>query len=122
MIVAGLGFATNCPAGDILAAIRLAEEAGDKARIIAVADFKANEPGLTEAVKILILPVMLMTRTALEQAQPRCASHSEHALSAVGLGSVAEACALAAAGPASVLLVPRVSFGKATCAIAGAKP
>jgi cobalt-precorrin 5A hydrolase len=40
----------------------------------------------------------------------------------MGVGSVAEAAALAAAGSASKLIVPRIVVGTATCALAASLP
>ena len=47
-----------------------------------------------------------------------CTTRSERVLAITGVPSVAEAAALAAAGPGARLLVPRVAVGPATCALA----
>lgn len=48
----------------------------------------------------------------------RCATHSQRSLVATGVPSVAEAAALAAAGPEGMLLAPRVAFATVTVALA----
>jgi cobalt-precorrin 5A hydrolase len=122
MIVAGVGFSSGVSAADIVALVQHAETmAGMAAQILAAPDFKAEVAELHEAAERLKLPLVLCDRAALAQAQPRCATRSEVAETAVGLASVAEACALAGAGADSRLVVPRISWGKATCALAGAE-
>jgi cobalt-precorrin 5A hydrolase len=54
----------------------------------------------------------------LEAAGARVVTRSERVLALMGVPSVAEAAALAAAGPASRLLGSRVAVGPATCALA----
>jgi cobalt-precorrin 5A hydrolase len=46
------------------------------------------------------------------------ATHSRRVAQLTGVGSVAEAAALAAAGPKARLLVPRIVVGDVTCALA----
>ncbi len=48
----------------------------------------------------------------------RCATQSEKSMAATGVPSVAEAAALAAAGPEGMLLAPRVAFTTVTVALA----
>ncbi len=98
---------------------RAQAQAGCTAEALAAPMFKTNETELYEAAKSLALPLIFIDRAALEQAQPRCQTHSEIVAAKLGLASVAEACALAAAGPASRLLLPRIALGKTTCALAG---
>jgi cobalt-precorrin 5A hydrolase len=120
-VVAGIGCRRNCPAEDILTVVRHAcARAGISANGLAAAEFKAGEPGLHAAAQHLGLPLLLVDGTALSAAQERCVTRSGHAAQAVGVASVAEGCALAAAGIGSRLLLPRVAFGGATCALAEA--
>jgi len=122
MIVAGVGFSSGVLAEDILALVRDVERAaGMAAQVLAAPDFKADADVLREAAERLELPVVFCERAALEQVQSRCVTRSEIAEASVGLASIAEACALAGAGADSRLLVPRMSRGKATCALAGAE-
>ena len=75
---------------------------------------------MQEAATLLGLPLLLVDDAALHDAQPRCPTRSTAALHATGLASVAEAAALAASG--GPLLLPRITAGGATCALAGPRP
>ena len=120
-VVAGIGCRRNCPAEDILTVIRQAcAKAGRPAAGVAVAEFKAHEPGLHAAARHLGLPLLLVDALALAAAQERCPTRSQHAAQAAGFASIAEGSALAAAGLGGRLLLPRVAFGGATCALAEA--
>ncbi|WP_284255855.1 cobalamin biosynthesis protein [Acidocella aquatica] len=122
MIAAGVGFSSGALAEEIEVLVRLTERrAGQNAEVLAAPDFKDCAP-LRAAAAALRLPLILLGRVALEAAQPHCATHSDLAGAAVGLASVAEACALAAAGAKSRLLVARLAQGRATCALAGNLP
>jgi cobalt-precorrin 5A hydrolase len=81
---------------------------------------KRDEPGLAEAAALLGLNLTYLARDALEARINGVQTRSEKAGALFGVPSVAEAAALAGAGPESVLIVPRISGGGATCAIAGA--
>ncbi len=119
MIVAGVGCRRGCTAGDLVAVVRLAERrSGIAAAALAAPWFKAHEAGLREAAAALGLPLLLVEEEAMRAVQPRCPTRSDVALVATGLASVAEAAALAASG--GRLVLPRVSEGGATCALAGA--
>jgi len=122
MIVAGIGCRKGASAADISAAIDdaltragLAVQALD---LIAAPEFKAGEHGLAVAAVVRGVPLVLIAKAELEQAGARTKTRSEHVLSLAGVPSVAEAAALAAGGPAARLLVPRITFGAATCALA----
>jgi cobalt-precorrin 5A hydrolase len=121
-VVAGIGCRRGCDVAAILDAIaRACAAAGRRADALATPDFKAGEPGLVEAARRLGLTLRAVPRAALEAAQPGCVTRGEAALRATGLGSISEACALAAAGPGARLLAPRVAAGGATCALATAE-
>ncbi|HTJ89656.1 MAG TPA: cobalamin biosynthesis protein [Acidocella sp.] len=123
MIVAGIGFSSNASAAEIVALVRRAEgEAGRMAESLAAPDFKGDAAALHEAAQALRLPVRLLDREMLAAAQARCATQSPVAAKKLGLASVAEACALVAAGENSHLLVARLAQGNVTCAIAGDLP
>ncbi|HVE22780.1 MAG TPA: cobalamin biosynthesis protein [Acidocella sp.] len=123
MIVAGVGFSSGAAAAEIVALVRRAESlAGHAAEILAAPDFKEDAACLREAVQTLGLPLRLVDRAALAAAQENCPTQSEVAAQVVGLGSVAEACALAGAGEKSHLLVARLTQGNVTCALAGDLP
>lgn len=120
VIVAGIGFSSNASAAEIVTLVRRAEEAaGRPAGLLAAPDFKADAAVLHEAAQTLRLPLHLLDRAMLKQVQARCPTLSPAAMAHTGLASVAEACALAAAGENSHLLVARLTQGHVTCAIAG---
>jgi len=122
MIVAGIGCRKGASAADISAAIDdaltragLAAQALD---LIAAPEFKASEHGLAAAAVVRGVPLVLIAKAKLEEAGARTKIRSERVLSLAGVPSVAEAVALAAGGPAARLLVPRITLGMATCALA----
>lgn len=119
MIIAGLGFRTACTADDLIALIkRVGEAAGAKIDALAVPDFKVDASALATAASSLALEIRPISRDALIAVQPLCPSRSAAALAAVGVASVAEACALAAAGPGAQLLAAKTASFAATCALA----
>lgn len=119
-LVAGLGCRLHCPAEDILAVLAAAEfRFGHAADTLAAPAAKRHEPGLHEAAARRGLKLLFIDDTALADAQPRCATRSEAARRATGHAAIAEACALAAAGPGATLLLPRIAHPTATCALAG---
>ena len=118
-VIAGLGFRRDCPGDDLLAVLRDARvRVGRDLDALAVPAFKADEPGVQEAARALALPLIPVTRAALRGAQGRCLTRSDIAREATGFASVAEACALAAAGDAGRLILPRIANARATCALA----
>ncbi len=118
MIAAGIGCRRGAPASDILAAIEAAAaRAGCRPTALAAPAFKRHEPGLAEAARALTLPLHWIDRANMAAMQPLCPTRSHAAQAATGHASIAEAASLAAAGPP--LLAPRVTYGAATCAIAG---
>jgi cobalt-precorrin 5A hydrolase len=117
-VIAGLGFRRDIAAADLLAMVaQAAAQAGRRVDALAVPDFKAGEAA-HEAARALAVPLILVERAALLGAQGRCLTRSETARQATGLASVAEACALAAAGERGQLLLARIAGARATCALA----
>ena len=118
-IVAGVGCRKDCPTEDVLAVVREAcRVSGRAVRALAAPEFKRDEPGLHHAARLLGVPLILVGAADLADAQPRCATRSAIAERATGAGSVAEGCALAAAGAGSGLILPRIAGARATCALA----
>jgi cobalt-precorrin 5A hydrolase len=121
VIVAGIGCRPNCPAEPIVALVRRAlQTARCEAQHLAIPALRASEPGVRIAAARLHLPLMILQMDALAEVQGRCVTRSRWAKAATGLAAIAEAAALAAAGPGSTLLLPRISNAMATCALAGA--
>jgi cobalt-precorrin 5A hydrolase len=124
MIVAGIGCRSACTAATIVDLVRAAEaKAGCVAGAVAIPHFKADEPGAIEAAALLGVALILVDAAAMAAMQEFCMTHSNVVMLHTGLASVAEAAALAAAGPGAVLLLPRLAVADATCAIAeGPRP
>ncbi len=124
MIVAGLGCRRGCGWEEIAGLIATAfDEAALEPRaraavLLAAPAMKREEPGIAKAARALGLTLAFVDEDAMVAAQPRATTRSATVLAAVGLASVAEAAALAAAGPGSRLLVPRRATPRATVAIA----
>ena len=118
-VIAGIGCRRDCPAWTIVAVLdRACNEACCQATTLAAPAFKADEPGLQLAARQLGLTLILIEAKALAVAQARCATRSGRAFLATGYGSVAEGCALAAAGAGGRLILPRIAGGGVTCALA----
>jgi cobalt-precorrin 5A hydrolase len=126
MIAAGIGCKRGAPASDIEAAIRAAlarAQIGVEALdVIATIGAKSGEPGIRAAAQKFGVSFIVVAGPELAAAGGRVETHSERAAAFAGVGSVAEAAALAAAGHASKLIVPRVVGGAATCALAASAP
>jgi cobalt-precorrin 5A hydrolase len=121
MMVAGIGCRRGASAAAIEIVIAAAlERAGltsQRLDVLATAEFKGDEPGIAAAAAARGVPLILVAQADLERAGGR-ATHSRRVAELMGVGSVAEAAALAAAGPAGRLVVPRIAIGPATCALA----
>jgi cobalt-precorrin 5A hydrolase len=122
MIVAGIGCKRGAPASDIEGAIRAALACAridaDALDVIATIEAKSAEAGIRAAAEKFRVSVVVVPELELAVANGRVETHSERVTSLAGVGSVAEAAALAAAGPASTLIVSRRIVGAATCALA----
>jgi cobalt-precorrin 5A hydrolase len=122
MMVAGVGCKAGASAGEIEAAIAEAlVRAGlstETLAALATSFAKGDEPGIAAAATARGLKLVMVPQRDLEAAGARVVTRSERVLALTGVPSVAEAAALAAAGPASRLLGPRIAVGPATCALA----
>ena len=114
MIVAGFGFRSGAGFASLEAA--LAQHGVVAVDALAVPTDKVAL--LAPLARAMGLPLLAIARDALQSVTTQ--SHSPASLRAYGVGSVAEAAALAAAGPRALLLHSRrVSPDRmATCAIA----
>jgi cobalt-precorrin 5A hydrolase len=124
MIVAGVGCRKGTQAAAIEAAIMAAlARAGlgtAALEFIATPAAKGGEPGIAAAAAAIGVRLVLVPQRELEAAGARAATRSERVIALAGVPSVAEAAALAAAGPAARLIVARIAVGPATCALADA--
>ena len=119
MIVAGIGCRTGCGPEAIVELVdRAGRLAGVRPSSLAAPTFKAAEPGLREAARRLDLRLMLVEADALRSVQDHTVTRSAAALRATGLASVAEAAAIAAAGPGARLILARIAGAGVTCALA----
>lgn len=122
MIVAGIGCRAGATAQEIDAVIAAALSNGglakDALNLIATSFAKAAEQGIAVAAASRGLRLMLIEQTDLEAVSGRAVTKSERVQELMGVPSVAECAALAAAGAAARLVVPRVAVGPATCALA----
>lgn len=119
MIVAGIGSRPGCSGVEIAGLVeRAAREAGCRPERLAVPGFRADAAGPKAAAALLSLPLLVVAPDELAAMQPLCPTRSARAEAAIGIASVAEGCALAAAGPGATLRLARVASANATCALA----
>jgi len=122
MIVAGVGCRRGAPASDIEAAIRAslahANVAASALDAVATIASKSTESGIKAAAGRLGVAFVLVSEADIKAATERIETRSARVLTLIGVPAVAEAAALAAAGPAARLISPRLVMGTATCALA----
>ncbi|WP_019173876.1 cobalamin biosynthesis protein [Pseudaminobacter salicylatoxidans] len=122
MIVAGIGSRKGVSREQVLGAINTALGAHDLdiARLDALATgkLKQHEDAIFQAGRQLRRAIIIIGDAELAEAGKRARTHSELSLEATGAPSLSEAAALAAAGPGSRLLGPRIVRDAVTCAIA----
>jgi len=117
MIVAGFGFRASATVDSLRSALNLAA-AGHEVTALATSQDKAQAACLTALASALALPIRPISAATIEAAQTLTQSPRIQRMRATG--SLAEAAALAAAGPGARLASPRhISQDRhATCAIA----
>jgi cobalt-precorrin 5A hydrolase len=122
VIVAGIGSRKGVTVDEVLVAIDAALAAHGLTRgdldLLATARLKENEPAFAAASHVLGFQLVIVDEHALGEASHRTLTHSSLSAAHAGTPSVSEASALAASGPDSRLLGPRVAVGAVTCAIA----
>ncbi len=122
MIIAGVGCRRGADADSIEAVLIEALcafniEARDLSLIV-TETCKGSEPGIRVCAERRGLQLALVPVSDLVRVADRVITRSERAERAKGVPSIAEAAALAVAGPNGRLLGARVANGVATCAIA----
>jgi cobalt-precorrin 5A hydrolase len=122
MIVAGIGLRAGASWKEI---VELVMMAAAKAALspqdldgLATLESRAQEAGFVAAARHLELPGIGVTPEALRAMAKGIRTHSPRVQAIHGVGSVAEASALAAAGTEARLLLPRIASAKVTCALA----
>ncbi|MBM6580194.1 cobalamin biosynthesis protein [Microvirga sp. BT689] len=122
MIVAGVGFRRGVAADEIVALVEQALEraalATDALGKLATVEALAALPAFTEAARRLDVVASPVAEPDLSAAAPRLRTQSARSIAAHGVGSVAEAAALGAAGPGAQLILERIASASATCALA----
>ena len=127
MIAIGIGCRKGCEAQEIVdlvqracarAGVSLASVSLAGARLCSLAD-KQCEAGVLQAAIVLGLPLVFFPASVLAQMQP--VTRSTRVMALFGTPSVAEAAALAGAGPNAILTGARLASKWATCAIARPK-
>ncbi|MFC1458960.1 cobalamin biosynthesis protein [Microvirga arabica] len=122
MIVAGVGLRHSVKADEIVALVEQALEHASLARDdltkLATVEALSILPAFTEAARRLDVPVTPVAQDALSASAPHVRTKSARSIAAHGVGSVAEAAALAAAGPHPRLILERITSASATCALA----
>jgi cobalt-precorrin 5A hydrolase len=125
MIVAGIGCRRGAAAPEIEAAILTAlARAGitpAELTIIATSAAKHAERGIATAAAKLGINLTVVPENELKAAGARVATRSDRVMAVTGVPSLAEAAALAAAGPSARLLATRLVVGPATCALAASE-
>jgi cobalt-precorrin 5A hydrolase len=121
MIIAGVGCRRGARASEIEAAVAQAlaecKLAANALGLIASAETKADEAGIVDAAAALGARLVLVSQAALVEAGERAITKSGRVQELIGIPSVAEAAALAAGGPDTRLLAPRIVVGPVTCAL-----
>jgi cobalt-precorrin 5A hydrolase len=122
MIVAGIGFRRGVTAEEIVALVEQALEGAsfkrDALSKLATIEALAFLPSFTEAARRLDVAATAVAQAALLTKAPHVRTQSARSIAAHGVGSVAEASALAAAGPHPKLILERIASASATCALA----
>lgn len=121
-LIAGIGLRPGAGADEIRACLDLALDAArlrpDAVHRIATLRARADEPGLIALASGLGAGIVAISDEALKGFEAACATRSTRIAALYGVGSVAEAAALAAAGPGGALVQPRVATARVTCALA----
>ena len=117
-MIAGIGCRRGVTAEEVLLAIRSALSEYDlaiaKLEAVAILAQKGDEHGVSEAARILGLPLLKVSPNEILITHSR----SERSLAATGQHSASEAAALAATRSGGRLIGPRIIVGPVTCAIA----
>ena len=125
-LIAGIGLRPGTSTQDIRACLDDALAQAGLAEVptrIATLASRFDEPGLAELATALNVALVAIPDEALAGFEAACATRSNRIAGLYGVGSVAEAAALAAAGPGAVLVQPRIATSRVTCALArGAEP
>lgn len=119
MIAIGIGATSSAAVEDVLLAVASTGSlASEHALVFATFDGAACVSVIQRAAEQAGARFQTISRADLAARAHECLSTSRRALDHVGVPCVAEAAALAAAGPASRLIAPRQIAGPVTVAVA----
>jgi cobalt-precorrin 5A hydrolase len=124
VIAIGVGCRKNCAGAALKSVVSRALQAWPNdlqmcgQQMLFTIEDKRGEPGLDELAAAFGLELKFLSRQALRDAMPAVKTRSTRVEQLFGVASVAEASALAGAGPHATLIVARLSEDGATCAIA----
>ncbi|MCB1882728.1 MAG: precorrin-3B C(17)-methyltransferase [Geminicoccaceae bacterium] len=122
VVAIGAGSERFCPPDELAdLADRALEEAGvapGAVAVVASLDLKAAEPAIHGLAERYGVPARFLDAATLRAEEPRLVTPSEAVRAEVGVAGVAEAAALAAAGPGGRLLLPKRKSRGATVALA----
>jgi cobalt-precorrin 5A hydrolase/precorrin-3B C17-methyltransferase len=117
----GVGCARNCPPEELAGLVReVLGEAGVAAEAVHSVNtitLKADEPAIIALAQQFDVPLRLFEAEELEAETSRLANPSDVVFAEVGTHGVAEAAALAQAGPDGVFLITKRKTANATCAV-----
>lgn len=122
VLALGLGGERGVAEEELAALVRqtlaVHELSSDAIACVASLELKEDEPALHALAARLGVPARFFTAARLTHEEPRLRTPSEVVRRATGCPGVAEGAALAAAGTAATLIVPKAKSARATCAIA----
>ena len=122
VLAVGVGCSRNCAPAELAdlvdATLAEAQLARDAVAVVVSIDLKEDEPAVADLAAGLGVPMRVFPATRLAEETPRLATPSDRVFAEIGCHGVAEAAALAAAGPAGTLIVPKRKSANATCAVA----
>jgi cobalt-precorrin 5A hydrolase len=121
VIAIGIGCRAGASAANIVALVQRTlndtQLDGSHVKLFSI-DVKQDEIGLINAARLLAMPMTFLSHDALAARAADATTRSDRIAALYELPSIAETAALAGAGPGSRLVVPRVTAGPVTCAIA----
>jgi cobalt-precorrin 5A hydrolase len=122
MIVAGIGLRAGASWQEIVELVSFAAASAalslDDLDRLATLDTRATEAGFIDAAQHLKLSTIAIPAEAMVAVAGAVRTHSPRVESLHGIGSIAEASALAAAGRDARLLLRRIASARVTCALA----
>jgi len=118
MIAIGIGANSRAEQRDFAAALNDARQSAGGADVVATSEGAAFASYVREAARQASLSYHAITLESMRARNGDCLTRSERSLSLFGVASIAEAAALAGAGPGSRLIAPRRTVGHVTIAAA----